>query len=148
MQVSDFMPQESRFSPQRGPPSTSAPNLPYAGSGGTSLVSASQQPQVRYSSTPVDWGQTSQTSQPTAMAADKPQERPKDALEVPLRTMTLSENADIENVNPARPVTKREVAGKDAAPLGTRAAAMPDAASGAVAEQADPRTTPQLPGEQ
>lgn len=51
--------------------------------------------------------------------------------------MTLSENADLENVNPAVPVGKREAAPKNASPVGQHSsvAAASDGASKALTEQ-------------
>ena len=50
-------------------------------------------------------------------------DQPSGISGIPARTMTLSENADLENVNPAVPVGKREDAPKNASPFGQHSSA-------------------------
>ena len=130
--------QLSRFSPQR----RTNPSTPYGGAQSVQIPSQAEAPQGnlptaslqlqgQYRNTPTDWA-----SNPNAQAG-APQQQTTDPLGVPPRTITLSENADLENVNPGLPGTKRDNAVKGGAPLGSKATGDP---ARALAEQSGPDT--------
>lgn len=132
--------QLSRFSPQRrtnpsgpygGPQSVQIPSQAEAPQGNLTTPSQSQ---VQYRNTPIDWA-----SNPNAQAGAPPQQT-SDPLGVPPRTITLSENADLENVNPAVPVAKRDNAVKGGAPLASTATGIKGDPARALAEQSGPDT--------
>lgn len=163
--MSDFAPQESRFSPQRVPHAT---DLAQADTAHANPAHPPEPPSSQYMTTPADWAQPGQTTQPAAMTAERyaaskvpagnnapsaaegsmnlSQGQPKGTLNVGPRTMTLSENADLENVNPAAPVTKREAGSKIVAPLGAKTTANPGARDGAMAEQRTPAAAARTTG--